>query len=817
MAFLAYNLRNAPDLSLIKYQALEDNTVDGLINRHNDFLRQWNRITILAKVRMSLVIQYLKAAKSGSKMKFYLVLYTEENEILPSIEQLLKASPLSDYFVLEKIETDEKDAQFHWQYFNEAILKKIERKRSSDATKDANAPTFYSASRWESSDKGRLRDMFRIMDTLDEDLAYTVSLEGIDAFKLVSDALEKPITYLRKKTSSGNSTTISLNSSPKNSYRDVAAEETLNEYEKFITAITELPCFTVNIRAFSNTKTGAELLLAAATGEAIDEGNAEITTLKAPESLDVILKKQVPYSKMLPQSLQFWPTLFTLEELSPFFRFPILLDGEYIDFPKETQAEKEQDGIPFGKDSKNFAVSLNPKLLKKHAFVCGVPGAGKTNTMLGLCYNLWAKYKIPFLVLEPAKKEYRALAQTDIDNLIVFSPSSGSKFPLAINPFQVPEGMSLSEHIQNLMGVFEGAFPLTPPLPALLDRSIEAVYLEHGWDAEDVNNGTLDYPTMTELYSRLEEELKHTDYDGEVRGNMKSALEMRIGSLLRRDLGNVFDVPVSTIKPQNWIKYPIIIELESLGNGPANFLTLMLCTLIREVLRIDPNGNADKPVRHVMFIEEAHNLIAPQSSDVMGEDANPKAAATSYIVKMLAEVRALREGILIADQLPTAMAPEILKNTTLKVAHRMTSQDDRKLVGSTMAASGVQLEEMATYMPGETLIYYEGLLKPFKLRVNLFEYKDAPDNDTLFELMKRRTLHQAAMASTIQSRLVKLQMQWVEEWKIATEIYNVIINDCNTLLKDGGNGDLNSALNKIVRDQCGMNESLKVLKNCEEV
>ena len=71
---------------------------------------------------------------------------------------------------------------------------------------------------------------------------------------------------------------------------------------------------------------------------------------------------------------------------------------------------------------------------------------------------------------------------------------------------------------------------------------------------------------------------------------MKSALEMRISSLLRRDLGNVFDVPVSTITPENWTKYPIIIELESLGKGPANFLTLMLCTLIREALRIDPKG-----------------------------------------------------------------------------------------------------------------------------------------------------------------------------------------------------------------------------------
>ena len=94
-----------------------------------------------------------------------------------------------------------------------------------------------------------------------------------------------------------------------------------------------------------------------------------------------------------------------------------------------------------------------------------------------------------FLVLEPAKKEYRALSQTDIDDLIIFSPSSGSRFPMAINPFEFAMGLSLSEHIQNLMNVFEGAFPLTPPLPALLDRAIEGVYNDHGWDADDINEG----------------------------------------------------------------------------------------------------------------------------------------------------------------------------------------------------------------------------------------------------------------------------------------------------------------------------------------
>ena len=103
--------------------------------------------------------------------------------------------------------------------------------------------------------------------------------------------------------------------------------------------------------------------------------------------------------------------------------------------------------------------------------------------------------------------------------------------------------------------------------------------------------------------------------------------------------------------------------------------------------------------------------------------------------KMLAEVRALKEGIIIADQLPTAMAPEVIKNTGLKIVHRLTSQDDRSLVGSTMSASGTQIEELATYMPGNALISYEGLLKPFRMQIKAFALKDTPSTEQLFDLI----------------------------------------------------------------------------------
>ena len=394
---------------------------------------------------------------------------------------------------------------------------------------------------------------------------------------------------------------------------------------------------------------------------------------------------------------------------------------------KETApAAVNKDGSLFlGKDNNGYDVFFPLSLLPKHAFVSGVPGSGKTNTMHHITSSLWKDHGIPFLVLEPAKQEYRALANDPgMKDMYLFSPNADMSFPLHINPFEMPKGTLVAEHIRRLCSVFEGAFPLEPPMPFLLDTAIEAVYRELGWIPEHVYTGDEKQedsdkkralPTMSMLYRRLEQELKSTQYSDEVRGNLESALKVRIGSLLRREMGDVFDVPESSFAPEKWLEVPAVIELESMGTGPANFLTLMLCSLIRETLKVTPRFDGD--VRHVIFIEEAHNLIGPESEEQTGADADPKQAATAFVVKMLAEVRALKEGIVIADQLPTVMAQEVLKNTGLKIGLRITSADDRSLLGSTMAASVMQLEQMSTFAVGEALIFYEKLMRPFTMRI----------------------------------------------------------------------------------------------------
>ena len=127
-----------------------------------------------------------------------------------------------------------------------------------------------------------------------------------------------------------------------------------------------------------------------------------------------------------------------------------------------------------------------------------------------LTSTLWKKHHIPFLVLEPAKQEYRALVnQKGMEDVYVFSPNADMVFPLHINPFEFPKGLMVAEHIRRLCEVFEGAFPLENPMPFLLDQAIEAVYRDLGWTPETVytDETTLKFPTVSKLYKRLEDEL----------------------------------------------------------------------------------------------------------------------------------------------------------------------------------------------------------------------------------------------------------------------------------------------------------------------
>ncbi len=672
-------------------------------------------------------------------------------------------------------------------------------------TDNAGEVTLYSIMEWEPCETGRLYNVLKLMEGYDRHAVLRIDIFPVEHTQAIRQRL--PYTETRRRISD------------RVQGKDDNSESIVKSWDKYLNNLMKFPQFLANVVAFADSQDIAVMLADSVAAEAVESGTYLIETLNSStgfsmyESDAKILHKDKETGNYVAPFL----SLYTLEEIRPMFSFPILYPGESIECQKET------DPVPFSKEvsvdrdtgevhevislgvsSMGYDVTFPVKLFKKHAFIAGVPGAGKTNTMLYLVTTLWrdTEQHVPFLVLEPAKQEYRSLAMIEgMEDLCVFSPGADTKFPLHINPFQFPVGLTLAEHIANLNAVFAGAFELIPPSPFLIDSCIEKVYLAKGWNINERNDGTKEYPTMQELYDSLKVAVEESGYEGETKANIRSVMEVRIGSLLRREIGNVYNVRQSSMEPEEWLECPVIIELESLGEGPANFMSLLISTLIREVLKIRKTSDlAEKKtnklkreIEHIIFYEEAHNLIGPTTEDPAGGSVDPKISATKYLVKMLAEVRALGEGIVIADQLPTAMAPEVLKNTGLKLGHRITAQDDRNLLGSTMSASADQLEEQGTFGTGQALIFYENLLKPFKMRVSEWEKGvpqtkyDSPTNLQLFDRLKDNARYNLLLSKSATIMQQKMKVEFDLLRRQAEELKQKINKNYSELLVLEGN------------------------------
>ena len=428
----------------------------------------------------------------------------------------------------------------------------------------------------------------------------------------------------------------------------------------------------------------------------------------------------------------------TLAEIGGLFRLVVPSDAPVKGITTENDIPSlppDKKGINFGgyevTRPENF-VQIELEQLNKHAFICGVPGSGKTTTAFNLLTELWCQ-DIPFLVFEPAKTEYRSLLaiQPDIDRfnttqlqqlhtltqqLRVYTLGNDLISPFRFNPFEVSDGVPFYEHLSNLEASFRGALPLSGPLPALLSEALEEIYYDRNWNgSESGTPNNISIPTMRDLYEKITALFDTKDYAGEVKSNLKTALEVRIGSLLRRGVGAMLNTQRSSPTIADLLKYPTIIELDYLNQDQANLMTFLLLTKIREYIKRQRTEGGGIP-EHVILLEEAHNLVG-RNLGANPEDANTKQEAANYVTRMLAEMRALREAIIIADQLPTGVAAEVVKNTNIKIAHRLVSADDRKEIGQAMLLDGSQMEEIARLNTGESFLYMEGWYRPRMIKI----------------------------------------------------------------------------------------------------
>src|SRR5260221_11916547 len=89
-------------------------------------------------------------------------------------------------------------------------------------------------------------------------------------------------------------------------------------------------------------------------------------------------------------------------------------------------------------------------------------------------------------------------------------------------------------------------------------------------------------------------------------------------------------------------------------------------------------GLSGHKLKHLIVFEEAHRLLQNTSTQVGTESANPRAQAIEAFTNMLSEMRAYVQAVMVAEQIPSKLAPDVLKNTNLKIVHRLIAKDDRE-------------------------------------------------------------------------------------------------------------------------------------------
>ncbi|THC49316.1 DUF87 domain-containing protein [Streptomyces sp. A1499] len=368
-----------------------------------------------------------------------------------------------------------------------------------------------------------------------------------------------------------------------------------------------------------------------------------------------------------------------------------------------------------------FAVPLDS--LARHVFVAGVTGSGKSNSVLHLIRQV-AAAGAPFLVIEPAKAEYRALLRDPAvgPSLRVFTLGRETVSPLRLNPFEVPEGVSVAAHIDLLRAAFEGAFGMWVPLPQVLERCLHEVYEDRGWDLRTDSNHRLDpdaaawsaCPTLSDLVTKIPTVSRSLGYDADVTANVEAALSTRVNSLRVGGKGALLDVPRS-FPTAELLAAPTVVELEAMGSDDDKaFVMGLLLIRLAEHRRAQGQRSA---LTHLFVVEEAHRLLGAVRP-ARGENvADPRAGAVETFSNLLSEIRAYGQGVVIADQVPTRLDPSVLKNTLLKLAHRTVAADDRFALATTMGMDQKQSEALVPLDVGRAAVFGHGADAPVLVQV----------------------------------------------------------------------------------------------------
>lgn len=406
--------------------------------------------------------------------------------------------------------------------------------------------------------------------------------------------------------------------------------------------------------------------------------------------------------------------------------FPVI---EHADFGKEVvkynkglRTREFPLGCVFsmGKATKT-GVSLDCNSLAMHTFVTGSTGSGKSNTVYEMLNQLRMLYNIPFLVIEPAKGEYKNVFGQFPDVTVYGTNPKKSKL-LRVNPFRFPEDVHVLEHLDRLVEIFNVCWPMYAAMPAILKEAMELAYKEAGWDLQTSENPKdAKYPNFADLLEQIEHVIEDSKYSADSKGDYSGALLTRVRSLTNGLNGLIFTN--DDLKDGELFDQKVIVDLSRVGSTETKSLIMGILVMKLNEYRMD-SGETNSPLSHITVLEEAHNLLKRTSTEQSTEGSNLLGKSVEMLANSIAEMRTYGEGFIIADQSPGLMDMSVIRNTNTKIILRLPEQNDRELVGFAAGLSEEQIDELAKLKQGVAAIYQNDWVAPVLVQINKCDIKE---------------------------------------------------------------------------------------------
>jgi hypothetical protein len=400
--------------------------------------------------------------------------------------------------------------------------------------------------------------------------------------------------------------------------------------------------------------------------------------------------------------------------------FPVI---EHAEFGKEVVKYNQSD------NSKNFIlgkvfsmgseldtdVRLDRDSLTMHTFITGSTGSGKSNAVYEILSQLRNLYNIKFLVIEPAKGEYKNIFGQYSD-VSVYGTNPKISNLLRINPFHFPSGIHVLEHLDRLVELFNVCWPMYAAMPAILKESMEKAYKSVGWNTDISENykGEV-FPNFADLLEQIDTVISASKYSADSKNDYIGALITRVRSLTNGLNGQIFtrDGLAGDILFEN----NVIVDLSRVGSTETKSLIMGLLVMKLNEYRMT-SGKSNSPLSHITVIEEAHNLLKRTSTEQSSESSNLLGKSVELLANSIAEMRTYGEGFIIADQSPGLLDVSVIRNTNTKIILRLPEQSDRELVGFASSLNEDQIAELSKLERGVAAVYQNDWIEPILVKIS---------------------------------------------------------------------------------------------------